>query len=174
MESLDNEGMNSFSQVTLMRALILRFLIINFGRARYDPDFYGIIVAAENFLFLKFTHLWSLLDPGWFATISSYIEPVHSRVQLQPIRASVIPLASWFSSRSTIRGYTATVDLCLKGSIDQFCYPSASLESNRCFQICSGTCRFVWIARASGLFTFASLSEALPKSLILGYWPLSA
>ncbi|KII63689.1 hypothetical protein RF11_06226 [Thelohanellus kitauei] len=86
---------------------------------------------------------------------------------------------SWFSSRSTTPGYTAAVDLHLKGSKHQCGHPSAFKESRRvskyhegkrAIQIRSGACGLVCLERARGLFPFVALSGALPKSLFLGDW----
>ncbi|KII63980.1 hypothetical protein RF11_01466 [Thelohanellus kitauei] len=63
-----------------------------------------------------------------------------------------------FSSRSTTRGYTAAVYLCLMGSRDQCGHPSAAEEyrsvskypeGKLAFKIRSGACGFVFLARAS-------------------------
>ncbi|KII74228.1 hypothetical protein RF11_05552 [Thelohanellus kitauei] len=78
-----------------------------------------------------------------------------------------LPLSySCFCCMSTTRGYTAAVDLCLKGSKDQCEHPRASKESKRvskypeglrALQIRSGTCGLFCLTTASGLFTLVAL-----------------
>ncbi|KII74564.1 hypothetical protein RF11_16174 [Thelohanellus kitauei] len=197
--------MNSFPLVTLTKglgALFLRSPIIYFRSARFVPQLYGV--------FVKFAPFWSWLDPGWFAILSPRLESVHLGVQIQPHRASGVPLGcklkvspvrlairailkllrnpnpdfgpsfpyqlgrlpisqSCFISRSTTRGYTPAVYLCLKDSKDQCGHPIASEElmrvfkypdGKRAFKIRNCSCGLVWFARASGLFTLTALRGA--------------
>ncbi|KII74698.1 hypothetical protein RF11_11396 [Thelohanellus kitauei] len=75
----------------------------------------------------------------------------------------------------------ASVDQCLKGSIDRYWHESAYYESGggvskypedkQAFKIRSVACGLIWLSIAIGVFTYSAFCHALPTSLLPGDSP---
>ncbi|KII61908.1 hypothetical protein RF11_13589 [Thelohanellus kitauei] len=129
------------------------------------PQMYWVSAEASIILSLK---------------IFSSLIVARSRIVFDFIAALLTrPFESQAITPSTTLGYTAEIDLCLKASKDPYGHPRASEESTRvskhpegkrALKIYSGVCDLVWVAIASGLFTFTAGRVELSRSVVLVDW----
>ncbi|KII61909.1 hypothetical protein RF11_07402 [Thelohanellus kitauei] len=152
-ESMVNEGMYSLPLETLTI------------QGCSVPQMYWVSAEASIILSLK---------------IFSSLIVARSRIVFDFIAALLTrPFESQAITPSTTLGYTAEIDLCLKASKDPYGHPRASEESTRvskhpegkrALKIYSGVCDLVWVAIASGLFTFTAGRVELSRSVVLVDW----